>query len=388
MRAATTSTETLAYEVQGSGAPVVFLHGLTFDGTSWEPVVDRLSGEFRCVTVDLPGHGETPGPPRPLARVAGELAELLDALAVERPVVVGHSMGAVLALLYAARHPVSGVVTVDQSLDLRPFARFVHDVEPMLRTRFDHAFEPFEHGIGVDRLPEPERSRVARTRRVRGDVVMGYFDEVIGTTPEELQARLDAAGRTMAAPLLAVFGRSLEREDESAVRRLIPEAEVEEWPGRGHLVHLAEPDRFAHRLAAFTAQCLEPSPAYDPALAANRSLLVGVIRRCLNGRDLDALALYTDNPRVVASLTSTATGFPDARCTVEWVIADGDMVTAWLALQGTHLGTWRGLPPTGRPVSVRASLTLKVVDGKVVDFWLCADWLRMYRQLGTPLSGA
>lgn len=167
MRAATTSTETLAYEVRGCGAPVVFLHGLTFDRTSWQPVVDRLAGEFRCVTVDLPAHGDSPGPPRHLERVAGELRDLLDALNVERPVVVGHSMGAVLALLYAARHAVSGVVTVDQSLDLLAFARFVHEVEPMLRSHFDHAFEPFERAIGVDCLPEPKRSRVASTRQVR-----------------------------------------------------------------------------------------------------------------------------------------------------------------------------------------------------------------------------
>lgn len=138
MRATATSTGTLACDVVGSGAPVVFLHGLTFDRKSWQPVLNRLSGEFRCVTVD-PGHGDTPGPPRPLARVAAELGDLLDALELDRPLVVGHSMGAVLALLYAARHPVSGVVTVDQSLDLRPFARFVHDVEPMLRSRFDQA---------------------------------------------------------------------------------------------------------------------------------------------------------------------------------------------------------------------------------------------------------
>jgi len=388
MTALSAGTETLAYEVRGSGDPLVFLHGLTFDRTSWQPVVERLSGEFRCVTVDLPGHGATPGPPRRLTDVAAELRTLLDALDVEPPLLVGHSMGAVLAVLYAGGHPVSGVVTVDQSLDVRPFARSVKQLEPTLRAGFEEAFEPFERDIGVDRLPEPERRRVADARHVRGDVVMGYWNEVLESPPEELQGRLDGAARTIAPPVLAVFGRALDGEEESRLRRVLPATELEEWPERGHLVHLVEPDRFAHRLASFARQCFEPSPAYDPALAANRAVLVGLVGRCFNGHDLDALVLYTDNPRVAASLTSTATGFPDARCRVEWVIAEGDMVSAWLAMEGTHLGVWRGMAPTGRPVSVRAGLTIKVVDGRIADFWLCADWLRMYRQLGASISEA
>jgi pimeloyl-ACP methyl ester carboxylesterase/predicted ester cyclase len=388
MTAFSTGTETLAYEVRGSGNPLVFLHGLTFDRASWQPVVERLSGEFRCVTVDLPGHGATPGPPRRLTDVAAELRTLLDALDVERPLLVGHSMGAVLAVLYAGRHPVSGVVTVDQSLDVRPFARLVKHLEPTLRAGFDEAFEPFDRDIGVDRLPASERRRVANGRHVRGDVVMGYWHEVLESSPEELQGRLEGAARSVATPVLVIFGRALEGGEESRLRRVLPAAELEEWPGRGHLVHLVEPDRFAHRLGSFARQCFEPSPAYDPSLAANRAVLVGVVGRCLNGHNLDALSLYTDNPRVAASLTSAATGFPDARCRVEWVIAEGDMVSAWLAMEGTHLGVWRGMAPTGRPVSVRASLTVKVVDGRIADFWLCADWLRMYRQLGASISEA
>jgi pimeloyl-ACP methyl ester carboxylesterase len=242
MTALSAATGTFAYEVSGSGAPLVFLHGLTFDRASWQPVVDRLSGEFRCITVDLPGHGDSPGPPRRLSDVATEFRTLLGALDVERPLLVGHSMGAVLAVLYAGRHPVSGVVTVDQSLDVRPFARLVKHLEPTLRACFNEAFNPFEDGIGVHRLPERERRRMASGRHVRGDVVMGYWTEVLESPPEELQDRLDGAARSIAAPVLAVFGRALEGEEESHLRRLLPAAELEEWPERGHLVHLVEPD--------------------------------------------------------------------------------------------------------------------------------------------------
>jgi pimeloyl-ACP methyl ester carboxylesterase len=56
-------------------------------------------------------------------------------------------------------------------------------------------------------------------------------------------------------PSLAVFGQRLTREERDYLRRLVPNVEVEEWAGRGHLVHLADADRFAARLRAFADRC-------------------------------------------------------------------------------------------------------------------------------------
>lgn len=189
-------------------APTVLLHGLTFDRTTWRPVVDRLAGEFRCVAIDLPGHGGTPGPPRPMAEIAEDVHRLLTTLEIERPVLVGHSMGAVLAVVYAAAFPVRGVVTVDQSLDLKPLADLLRRLEPSLRgDGFTSAFEPFRRDIGVHNLPEPERGRVAASQRVHQEVVLGYFDELLQQAPERSETSLGSLLETIDAPLLAVFGR-------------------------------------------------------------------------------------------------------------------------------------------------------------------------------------
>jgi pimeloyl-ACP methyl ester carboxylesterase len=69
----------LAYDLQGSGPPFVFIHGLTFDRTSWRPITSRLADEYRCITIDLPGHGDSSGPPRPLDDIAAEIHRLLAA---------------------------------------------------------------------------------------------------------------------------------------------------------------------------------------------------------------------------------------------------------------------------------------------------------------------
>lgn len=384
MTAVVTAPEaTLAYDVRGAGAPIVLVHGLTFDRTAWTPIIDRLAEEFCCISVDLPGHGDSAGPPAPLPDVAGEIHRLLESLGVDRPVVVGHSMGAIVALLYAAAYPVAGVVDIDQPLGVGPFVERLRQLESALRGEtFAEAFEPFRRSIGVDDLPEPERTRVAATWRIEQRLVMGYWDEVIQLGPEPTQQALDAAAGAVSVPFLGVFGHDLDAGQERRLLELVPQAELELWPGRGHLVHLVEPDRFAWRLASFARHCADPGAPYDAQRESNRALVMGIHGRCMNGHDLSALALYTDNPRLVESITRTATGFPDATFQVEWLLAEGDMVAGWTWLQGTHLGEWRGLAPTGRRISARGSLTVKIAGGKVVDFWVCADWLRMFDQLG------
>ena len=58
-----TASGGLAYEMHGDGIPVVFLHGLTFDRTTWRPIIERLGDGVRSIAVDLPGHGDTAGEP-------------------------------------------------------------------------------------------------------------------------------------------------------------------------------------------------------------------------------------------------------------------------------------------------------------------------------------
>lgn len=262
----------LAYDFRGSGPPLVFVHGLTFDRTSWQPIIDRLADRYRCTAVDLPGHGDSDGPPRPLGDIAAALHRLLDELGIDRPVVVGHSMGAPVVCIYAATYPVRGVVVVDQTLFVRPFAELAHSLAPGLRgDDFGTAFEPFRQSIGIDRLPEPERSRLAAQQRIRQDLVLGYWDEMLRTTPAQFQARIDNTVPAIRAPFLAVFGHVLDAHEYQHLRRFLPSAQVEQWPDRGHLVHLAEPDRFADRLAAFASQCFAPGQPDCPASLSWRS---------------------------------------------------------------------------------------------------------------------
>ena len=245
----------LAYDIEGTGTRVVFLHGLTFDRRTWRPVIDQLDGSVTSIAIDLPAHGDSGGEPTLLESVTEQIRRLLEALDVERPVVVGHSMAAAIAGLYAAAHPARGIVLVDQATEVLPFAQLLHQIAPMLRgPAFDQIWPNIENSLGLDRIPEPTRTLVLDTHKVRQDIVLGYWDQVLTTDPAELQAWIDTKATQIRTPCLAVFGRPATDGERDRLGRL-PDAQIEEWAGDGHFVHLVDPERFATRLQAFVEHC-------------------------------------------------------------------------------------------------------------------------------------
>jgi pimeloyl-ACP methyl ester carboxylesterase len=243
----------LAYVESGSGPTIVFIHGMTFTGHTWDPIVARLSDRFRCITVDLPGHGESQGSGADPRAVGARIHATLTAADEQDPVVVvGHSAGALIATGYATLYPTAGVVNVDQTTLVAPFAGFVQQLGPALRgPDFISAFAPFRDSIGVDRLPEPERTRVAATQHIEQSLVLDYWTGPLTTPPAVLQQEIDALLDAVRVPYLWLAGEAIPRRDRELMLAHIPTAQIEEWPGSGHMVHLAEPDRFAERVAQF-----------------------------------------------------------------------------------------------------------------------------------------
>jgi pimeloyl-ACP methyl ester carboxylesterase len=255
MATATDLQAGLALDIEGTGTPVVFLHGLTFDRRTWRPVIDQLDGSVTSIAIDLPAHGGSGGEPAPLQTVTERIHRLLETLGIERPVVVGHSMAAAIAGLYASAHPARGIVLVDQATEVLPFAQMLHQIAPMLRgPAFGQVWPDIDNSLGLDRIPEPARTLVLETHKVNQGVVLGYWDQVLTTDPAELQAWIDAKAARIQIPCLAVFGRSATDGERERLGRL-PDAQIEEWAGDGHFVHLVDPGRFAARLRAFVEHC-------------------------------------------------------------------------------------------------------------------------------------
>ena len=108
---------TLAYDDNGTGLPIVFLHAFPLNRTMWAAQVETLSPHFRIITIDLRGHGESDAPlwQYTLDQAADDVRALLDHLAIQQAVFVGLSMGGYILFAfyrkYAAR--VMGLVLAD-----------------------------------------------------------------------------------------------------------------------------------------------------------------------------------------------------------------------------------------------------------------------------------
>lgn len=92
----------VAYERRGDGEPLVLLHGIGHHWQAWEPVLSALSASYDVIAPDLPGFGTSPPLPAGIqydtAGVVPALAAAFEELGVERPHVVGNSLGGLLAL--------------------------------------------------------------------------------------------------------------------------------------------------------------------------------------------------------------------------------------------------------------------------------------------------
>jgi pimeloyl-ACP methyl ester carboxylesterase len=150
----------------GRGPAVVLLHGLTGSRAYFAPYAERLGRTHRVIAVDLPGHGGSDAlEPFSFSEAARVMADAVAAAGVERPVVLGHSFGAPLAVAWAAERPVAGVVACSPvgmvPLELRragyvlPFHRLLALTEPAW-------------GAAVVRLPPSRR------------VIFGWFVGMAG----------------------------------------------------------------------------------------------------------------------------------------------------------------------------------------------------------------
>ncbi len=116
-RRVTVDGVSIAYDDRGDGIPVIGLHAITHGSRDFEHVADRLASRWRFITPDWPGQGRSGADQHParLARYTALLAGFMDALKIDRAVLIGNSIGGSAAMAYAAQSPgrVAGLVLAD-----------------------------------------------------------------------------------------------------------------------------------------------------------------------------------------------------------------------------------------------------------------------------------
>jgi pimeloyl-ACP methyl ester carboxylesterase len=195
---------------RGSGAPIVFLHGMGTSAATWNRCMEFLEDRFTVVAPDLLGHGGSPVPDDPAEytrdRTLVDVDDIVAELA-EPPVLVGHSLGGYLALAYAATRPhaTRGIVVLNTGPGYRDDAK---------REEWNDRSRRNAHRFGV-----PEQ--VTTMNLQEDSVVMDRLAEM--TTPT-----LVLAGRDDRAEYTGA-GQYLERK--------MPDARLIVVDGGGHSMH-------------------------------------------------------------------------------------------------------------------------------------------------------
>src|SRR5712691_680449 len=112
----------LYYETHGAGRPLILLHGGLMSNETFGPVLPQLAERHQVIAPDLQGHGRTADIDRPLdvRLMADDIAALIDHLGLDKPDLVGYSLGGGVALQTAAKYPAKVRRLVVVSANIRP----------------------------------------------------------------------------------------------------------------------------------------------------------------------------------------------------------------------------------------------------------------------------
>jgi pimeloyl-ACP methyl ester carboxylesterase len=254
----------LAYEESGRGEPpVVLVHGWTCDHAYFAPQAEHLSQQHRVISVDLRGHGESDKPEQDytMAQFAGDIVWLCQQLRVEKPIVIGHSMGGVIAFELAARHPdvPAAVIALDAPLvpsqELRDGV--VQLVQGLKSPNYQQASRDFVSNLLFLETDDPAlKARVVEAMSAAPQHVMASAIEQIFAC--------DTAASTAAvkvpALLLNAEGPGWPLAGVTRIKEINSNVVVGQTVGAGHFHQLVVPDQVNAMIDRFIAVAV-PVPA-------------------------------------------------------------------------------------------------------------------------------
>jgi pimeloyl-ACP methyl ester carboxylesterase len=236
-----------------TGVPVLLLHGFTDSWRAFEPLLRHLPASIRAFAVTQRGHGESDRPaagygPRDFA---ADLAAFMDAFALARAVIVGHSLGTIVAQRFVLDYPARtlGLVLVNWRGRPRP------SVVAAMASLTDPIDPGFVREFLVASFAQPPEESVLdamlrESLKVPARVWRSVLEDVLA---DDTAAHL---GR-IAAPALVVWGAqdaTSSRPAQEALATSLRDARLAVYPESGHSPHWEEPARFAAELAAFVAR--------------------------------------------------------------------------------------------------------------------------------------
>lgn len=271
----------LSYERRGAGPTIVLIHGIGHRRQAWRGVIELLSPDYDVIALDLPGHGESPdvvlNGRSAKEAVRAELEALLDHLQVSQPIMVGNSLGGMIALEAAADRIASSAVGLSPA--------------GFWRNRYEFAYirALFSTMIGAGRILRPVAPRLAETdagrtlmfawlaahpTRVRPEDAVGDLDGLIRALPTlrglfrqayPFDGEIDPSIPVTIA--WSARDRVLFPGQRRRAQRMVPHADVFRLEGCGHVPMIDDPALVAQTIRDHVAALPKRRRTVEPDVA-------------------------------------------------------------------------------------------------------------------------
>lgn len=239
----------LHYQVEGSGMPMILMHGWGCSHSTVASVAAVAAKTHTVYNVDFPGFGESPEPPDVwgVEQYTCLIEKMAEKLALNNPVLAGHSFGGRVGILFASRNDVSKLILIDAA-----------GVKPRRSLKYYfkvYSFKAMKHLLRLLYGRERAESKIEARRARHGSAdYASSSPRMRAILSRVVNEDLRPVMPDIKAPTLLIWGENdtaTPMRDARIIERLVPDAGLVSFPGCGHYSFLDNPVRFAAVLDSF-----------------------------------------------------------------------------------------------------------------------------------------
>jgi len=253
---------TITYSDQGNGLPIVFLHAFPLNRSMWAQQEDALCSQFRIITIDLRGHGESDAPlwRYTLEQSADDVCALLDRLSIQQAIFTGLSMGGYILFAFYRKYAtrVKGLILADTKAQA--------DTAEGKEGRFQMAQTAYKKGpsaiadIMLPKLLSPATIQskpeiVQKVRRmIEGNQISGIAGDLMAMAERPDSVPLLNQITCPTQIIVGELDQATPPSDSKLMAEQIPNASLAVIPQAAHLANLEQPEAFNQIVASFASE--------------------------------------------------------------------------------------------------------------------------------------
>jgi esterase len=245
----------LNFKKSGSGQPLIILHGLFGSLDNWQTLAKQFSEKFTTYIVDQRNHGQSPWSDEwTYQAMVDDLLELIEQEGIEKPIILGHSMGGKTAMLFAVQHP--------EKLE----KLIVADIAPRKYELHHQKILEALYAVDVDNITSRKEAEDKISQHINDfgtkqfllknlywkdieakKLAWRFNLDVISENIERIGMAIPENDPAYGLPALFIRGdksQYITDRDGELIKKIFPEAELKTIEGAGHWLHAEKPTEF------------------------------------------------------------------------------------------------------------------------------------------------